>query len=105
MAGKKEIPALKARVRTARALVELTKEQEEKVSKSRALEDGKKDLIRAIEDGEREISNLERAEDEAVKVYVLENGAIKDLLKPSQNLEAKIADLDTMKRILKERFS
>jgi hypothetical protein len=92
------------KVLTAKALLTQTKEEQDKVSLQRNLEDAKRDLTRAIEDGKAEISSLERAEEEAVKVYVLQNGGVAGLLKPSQNLEAKKADLASLERILSERF-
>ncbi len=88
----------------AKALLTQTKEEQDKVSLQRNLEDAKRDLTRAIEDGEVEISNSERAEEQAVKDFVLDNAGVADLLKPAQGLEAKKADLATLERILTERF-
>lgn len=92
------------KVQTAKELVNQSQEEREKILMSRNLEDGEKDLIRAIEDAEKEISRLSHLEDLAVKDYVQNQGAVEVLLKPSRDLDAKKADIATLKRILKDRF-
>ena len=91
-------------VLTAKQMINQSQEEQDQILMSRNLEDGELDLVRAIQDANREISRLTHLEDKAVLDYIQNRERVEVLLNPSRNLEAKKADVATLKRILKERF-